>query len=824
MYTISKIASILSAKALQIHDDAVIDHILLDSRKLIFVNSTLFFAIPGPRRSGSLFIPELYEKGVRNFVLDESFEVDSITHYPEANFLLVKDVIKALQILSRNHRESFDYPVIGITGSNGKTIVKEWLYQSLCSEYHIVRSPKSYNSQIGVPLSIWQMRPEHSLGIFEAGISKTGEMQQLQSVIQPAIGILNFVGDAHDEGFGNLFEKVNEKLQLFAHAKFLIYCSDNDVVNQCVQKFITDQNPSIRLFDWSSKHQAIIEVKSIIRKDLGAQIFCLYQGVHFDFFIPFSDEASIYNAITCCATLFCLGKDTKYVSNVLKELKPIAMRLELKQGNHQCSIINDSYSADISSLNIALDFLSQQDLHAKKTIILSDILELGVSNNELIQELSSIISQKNIFRFIGIGPQLKSNPNQFNSIPHRHFFSSTEEFLDSIKTIDFNDEAILLKGARVFEFERISKALEKKIHDTVLEINLTALRNNVNAYRQQLNRNVKLMAMVKAFSYGSGAHEVANLLQHEGVEYLAVAYADEGVELRKAGIHLPIMVMNPSVDAFDVIVKNQLEPELFSFGILTEFEKYLEQHQLHHYPVHIKLDTGMHRLGFMNDEMNELSVSLKNNSSLFIKSIFSHLVGSENPDLDDFTLHQANSFHLMCKKIESVIDYSFIKHMANTSAILRHPQLQLDMVRVGIGLYGIDNNMNLQNVTTLKSTIAQIKQLQKGETVGYGRKGVLERDTQIATIRIGYADGYSRKFGNGIGKMLVNSALAPVIGNVCMDMTMIDITGIKAEEGDEVIIFGENLPVQELACWSDTISYEILTNISQRVKRVYFEE
>ena len=824
MYSISKIASIISAKTLQSHDDAVIDYLLLDSRRLIFAESSLFFAISGPRRSGISFIPELYQKGVRNFVIDESFDINSIPHYPEANFLLVKDVIKALQLLSKNHRQTFDYPVIGITGSNGKTILKEWLFQSLSSAYHIVRSPKSYNSQIGVPLSIWQMRAEHSLGIFEAGISKSGEMEQLQSLIQPQIGILTFIGDAHDEGFENLHEKITEKLKLFINAKVLIYSSDNDLVNQCVQDFIKDQHPSIQLFDWSSKHKATVEVKSIMKQEMGTQISCVYKADRFDLTIPFSDDASIYNAITCCTALLYLGKDAIYISEVLKDLKPIAMRLELKQGINQCSIINDSYSADISSFKIALDFLSQQDLHSNKTIILSDILELGMSDDELYQELSSVIKQKKIFRFIGIGPQLKSNSNKFDSIPHMHFFSSTQECIDSIKTIDFYQETILLKGARIFEFEKISKLLEKKIHDTVLEINLTAIRNNVNAYRQQLTRNVKLMAMVKAFSYGSGTYEIASLLQHEGIEYLAVAYADEAIELRKAGIYLPIMVMNPTIGAFDVIVKNQLEPELFSFSILTEFENYLKQHHINNYPVHIKLDTGMHRLGYMSEDIEELCVRLKRNKSLLIKSVFSHLVGSESALHDDFTFHQANSFHQMCNKIESAIEYSFLKHISNTSAILRHPQFQMDMVRVGIGLYGIDSNMNLQNVTTLKSTIAQIKYLKKGDTVGYGRKGILDKDAQIATIRIGYADGYSRKFGNGIGKMLVNNHLAPVIGNVCMDMTMIDITDIKAEEGDEVIVFGQDLPVQTLAGWADTISYEILTNISQRVKRVYFEE
>ncbi len=825
IYTITNIAGIIGAKILQNSNDTHIEHILLDSRKIVIPETSLFFAIAGPRRSGVTFLSELYAKGVRNFVVDHLFEPDTLNQYANANFLSVEDTTVALQKLAIRHRNQFQFPVIGITGSNGKTIIKEWLYQSLFKSYNIVRSPKSFNSQIGVPLSIWNMRSENNLGIFEAGISKPGEMQRLQPIINPAIGILSFIGDAHDEGFENSAQKVNEKLQLFIHAESLIYCSDNEIVNNCINKFSTDINKTVNLFSWSKSNEADLRITSIIKDKYQTSIHCFYDSLSFEIIIPFTDEASVYNAITCCAVLLYLGKDISYIAASLSELRQLEMRLELKQGNNNCSIINDSYSADISSLQIALDFLHHQTQHSKRTLILSDVMESGIENDGLYRQLASIIRQKNIYRFIGIGSGMISNQNEFNFLHKKHFFINTEEFIQSHKDIDFNDETILIKGARIFHFEKISKLLEQKIHDTILEINLNAIRNNLSVYRQILGKNVKMMAMVKAFSYGSGSHEIANLLQHEGVEYLAVAYTDEGVELKKAGVRLPIMVMNPSDENFDNLITFQLEPEIYSFNILNSFGKYLEQHKIENYPIHIKLDTGMHRLGFMMNELDILCDSLKGKKSVLIKSVFSHLVGSENMNHDDFTNQQTASFNTMTNKIEKAIGYSFIKHLSNSAAISRHPELQYDMVRLGIGLYGIGaENMKLQNVTTLKSTIAQIKELKKGSTVGYGRRGVLTADAKIATVRIGYADGYSRNLGNGQGKMLVNGHFAAVIGNVCMDMTMLDITGIEATEGDQVIVFGEQLPVTKVSEWMNTIPYEVLTNISQRVKRVYYEE
>ena len=823
-YTIDKIAQIINGKLIQQKTKLAIENILLDSRRLVFPATTIYFSLAGPTRNGNLFIPELYQKGVRNFVVDQSVDSSLLNICTEANFLQVENPRASLQMLAAYHRNSFAYPVIGITGSNGKTIIKEWLYQLLNSHYNIVRSPKSYNSQVGVPLSIWQMSPNHTLGIFEAGISQIEEMQHLQKIINPTIGVLGFIGDAHSEGFQSISEKVLEKCILFTNSHVLIYCSENKVVHDAIHSFTKTINTSMQLFTWSRNHEANLFISNISKQNHSAEIHCIYNHIDFSFTIPFSDDASIYNAITCCATMLYLKQSISEISIKMNELRPLAMRLELIEGINQCSIINDSYSADMESLKIALTFLEQQDLNTKKTLILSDMMQIGLAENLLYTQLSKLIQEKKLYRFIGIGPSMIANQKLFDKIENKQFYSSTAEFLSSSNHLQFKNETILLKGARVFEFEKINRALEQKIHDTILEINLTAIRSNLKTYKQQLKKGVKLMCMVKAFSYGSGSYEIASVLQHEGVDYLAVAYADEGVELRQAGIHLPIMVMNATIDSFSTLLQYNLEPELYSIKILEAFKNYLDQSKTKNYPVHLKLDTGMHRLGFVDSDLQKLCNYLKNNDSMKIVSVFSHLVSSDDALSDAFTMTQSYLFHEMTDEIKKVVPYTFIKHLSNTAAIKRHNSLQLDMVRLGIGLYGIDNNLTLQNVTTLKTTIAQIKSVKKGETVGYGRTGLLDKDATIATVRIGYADGYSRSLSNGVGKMLVNGQLASVVGKVCMDMTMLDISGINAQEGDEVIVFGEQLPVKHIADWSNTISYEVLTNISQRVKRVYFEE
>ena len=835
MYTISQIEQTIKADWVQQYNDATIEHILLDSRKLLFPSTSLFFALDGPRRTGSSFIEELYQKGVYNFVVDERLATDEWALYPNANFLQVKDVLNAVHVLVAHHRKQFTIPVIGVTGSNGKTIVKEWLYQLLNDDFNIVRSPKSYNSQIGVPLSVWQINATHTLGIFEAGISQPGEMQRLEKIIEPTIGVFTNIGEAHSEGFLNIRQKINEKLKLFMHSELLIYNADDADINGAVSIFASNvrSNDHFQLFSWSKKTRATLQITSITKMDDRTIIAANDQRAkNIDRFvtitIPFIDEAAIENAITCWCVLLHLNIPDEVIAEKMLQLRSVEMRLELIQGINNCSIINDSYSSDINSLTIALDFLAQQHQHPNRTLILSDILQSGKNNAELYAEVAVILQQKNINRFIGIGPEISKQKEVFKNIPQTFFFSSTAEFKQQFYSLHFYNETILLKGARVFEFEQLGHLLEEKVHQTVMEINLDAITHNLKQYQQLLNPGVKVMAMVKAFSYGSGSFEIANLMQFHKVDYLAVAYTDEGVELRKAGITLPIMVMNAEEVTYDLMVQYNLEPEIFSFPILLAFQQYLQQSGVTNYPVHIKLDTGMHRLGFEAQDIARLSLVLQSSNSFKVQSVFSHLVASDSSVHDEFTQMQAAVFLQSCNTLQEVTGYSFLRHIGNTSAIHRHKNLQLDMVRLGIGLYGVDSSKTIQqqlkNVTTLKTTISQIKKIKAGETVGYSRTGIVTNDATIATVRIGYADGYPRALSNGKGKMWVNGHLVPVIGVVCMDMTMLDITGKNIAEGDDVIVFGEVLSVHDVAEWAKTIPYEILTGISQRVKRVYYEE
>ncbi len=823
-YSISAIAIIVDANFMQQGDDVSIEHLLTDSRQLLFPASSLFFALQG----GESFIENLYEKGVRNFITDYNFSKSRAIKFTGANILSVKNVLKAMQELAAFNRHQYYFPVIGITGSNGKTIVKEWLNQLLLPFYNIVRSPKSYNSQTGVPLSVWRINEFNTLGIFESGISLPGEMEKLQKIIDPEIGIVTFIGTAHDEGFESTKQKIKEKLLLFKNSKILIFCADDEVLYETVLELKNDVNKCLQTFTWSKKNSASLQIQKIISSTAGTLLQCLYKDISFSFSIPFTDDASVNNAITCCCVLLYLQINIAAITMQMATLKPLEMRLELKQGINNCSVINDGYSADLDAIAIALHFLEQQQQHNKRTVILSDVLQSGNDPAALYKKIAAALTQKKIDRFIGIGKQISDNKNAFASLPLTLFFDTTEIFLEHITAIGFSNETILLKGARIFKFEKISQVLEQKVHETLLEINLNALRHNLKMYKQKLQPGVAIMAMVKAFSYGSGSFEIANMLQHSGTAYLAVAYADEGADLRRNAITLPIMVMNTEPSGFESLVKFNLQPELYSFNILKQFAAYIHQHKIKEFAVHIKIDTGMHRLGFEEKDIDQLCALLQNNQFLKVLSVFSHLAGSDAAAHDDFTLQQADVFLAAAKKIETAIGYSFLKHISNSSAIYRHPALQLDMVRLGIGLYGVDATQSvqqkLQHVTTLKTTISQIKHLKKGDSIGYSRKGIAERDITTATTRIGYADGYPRVLSNGKGKMLVNGNFAPVIGNVCMDMTMLDITGIDAHEGDEVVVFGETPSVTDVAGWASTISYEILTNISQRVKRVYFEE
>jgi Alr-MurF fusion protein len=824
IYTFQNIARIINAEDAKIND-TTIEHLLLDSRKVHSPGTSLFFAIKGTRRDGHQFIPELYTKGVRSFVVSQIIET---VLYPEAGFLFVNDTLEALQLLAAHHRQQFNIPVIGITGSNGKTIVKEWLYQMLQDDYNIVRSPKSYNSQIGVPLSVWQMNEQNTLAIFEAGISQQGEMLKLEKMIRPTIGVLTNIGEAHSEGFLDKDHKFREKLTLFKNSNILIGKETDFVHRSGVRETLDMFNDSLQVLTWGeSKNEFTIGL--IEKKETHSAFIIGAQLIE----IPFSDDASIENAITCYCVLRELLITPEVIAQRMLRLQPVNMRLELKKGTNNCSLINDSYSTDLSSLEIALNFLAQQSAGATKTVILSDFLQSSVPDDQLYDRVIESLIKHHIKRFIGIGNRISTFTRKYLSERKIELkvelFTDTADFLKHFRPSQFKDEVILIKGARIFAFEQIVQQLEQKAHQTLLEINLNAISHNLKEYQNIIPPSTKVMAMVKAFAYGSGGAEIAGILQYHKVDYLGVAYADEGVELRKAGITIPIMVMNPDENAFEAIVENNLEPEIYSFELLQTFDRYLQQSGLQQYPVHIEIETGMNRLGFAIGDIEKLCQSLLATSSFKVQSVFTHLAASEEPAADEFTLQQFTLFSSATKELEKKLGYFFIKHVANTAAAIRHPDLQMDMIRLGIGLYGVDSSdtgkLNLETVATLKSTIAQIKKLNKGESVSYNRKGQIEKETKIATIRLGYADGFPRRLGNGVGKVWINGKLAPVIGTVCMDMFMVNVTDIAdVQEGNEVTIFGKELPVVTLAKWADTIPYEIMTSISQRVKRVYFEE
>lgn len=814
-YTVSRITEILNADARLVDEQVVINYLVTDSRSVLVPENSLFFALSS-HRNGHEFIKDAYGKSIRNFVITEK---KYVTQYPDCNFIIVTEALAALQKLAIEHRNQFDLKTIGITGSNGKTIVKEWLYQLLASDYNIVRSPKSYNSQIGVPLSVWQINANNTLAIFEAGISAANEMETLAEIIQPQIGILTNIGEAHAEGFNSKREKLTEKLKLFKETELFIYSPDYvDGIN-------SKDLPGRRKFSWSGTQGADLRIITVKPINGNCRLHAIFGDKEIACTLPFNDKASIENGIICWASLLALGYAPEETDLRLQKLSPVSMRLELKNGINQCSIIDDSYSADFSSLAIALDFLNQQNQHPKKTVILSELFETGKNDLDLYTEIADLLTQKKVNRLIGIGTHITRYAKLFKF--ETQFFEDTNAFIGAFPGLQFNHETILVKGARRFEFGRISKLLTQKIHDTVLEIDLNAMVANLQFYRSKIQPGVKVMAMVKAFSYGSGSFEIANLLQFQKVDYLAVAYADEGIALRKAGISLPIMVMSPEESAFEAVIKHQLEPEIYSLDILNSFINALSGHHAE-YPIHVKIDSGMHRLGFDENDIEELSEILKEEKRIKVQSVFSHLVASGEAEHDGFTQQQIDKFKLIASQLTDVLGYKPILHIANTSAISRWPDAQMDMVRLGIGLYGFDsaltNNQGLQTTMVLKTTVTQVKVLDAGETVGYSRKGVMPDGGKIVTVKIGYADGYSRAFGNGVGKMFINGCLVPTIGSICMDMTMLDVTGIDVKPGDEAIVFNQEHNIMELARQINTIPYEILTNISQRVKRVYFYE
>lgn len=817
-YNLSEIAKICGEPLTG--DDRSVCFLLTDSRRMISPEDTVFFALPGKRQDGHDYIEQLYEKGVRSFIINKNIELsDALSG---ASYIRVIDTLKALQMIARHNRGIFQEPVIGITGSNGKTIIKEWLFQCLSIDKSVTRSPKSFNSQIGVPLSVWLLEKSNDAGIFEAGISMPGEMENLQKIIKPTIGIFTNIGEAHQENFKSYEQKIEEKLKLFTSCEILIYCRDHELIDKYI--IGSDLSSNVKLFKWSLSRQADLSILRI-NKSSGVTILTgVYQGNTYDVKIPFIDRASIENAVHVWAALLSLGISDELIQERLSSISPVAMRLEIKQGINNCTLINDSYNSDINSLAIALDTLNMQSQHNRKSLILSDLLQTGRKQDDLYKDIAELTKEKGISRIIGIGEDISASAHAFN-IPCR-FYSNTEDFIERFESHEFKDEAILLKGSRRFEFEKISALLEYKTHLTRLEINIDALIHNLYYYRSLLEPQTRVMVMVKAFSYGSGSYEIANILQFHRVDYLAVAFVDEGVSLRQAGITLPIMVMSPEPGSFDQMIEYQLEPEIYSFRTLELFYTAIKRNQETAYPVHIKIESGMHRLGFMEYETEELCDKLNILKNIRIVSVFSHLAATDEPVHDEFTREQIKRFDRISAKLDQSLGYKPLRHILNSSGIERFPGAQYDMVRLGIGLYGSStaNQDKLQNVSSLKSTISQVKKVKADETVSYGRMGKVKKEITIGVIPVGYADGLDRKLGNGNGKFLIGKKFVKIIGNVCMDMCMVDISGLDVNEGDEVIIFGDDYPISELAKQLNTIPYEILTSISGRVKRIYYHD
>ncbi|MBQ7509464.1 MAG: bifunctional UDP-N-acetylmuramoyl-tripeptide:D-alanyl-D-alanine ligase/alanine racemase [Prevotella sp.] len=870
IYTIEKVATLIGARRYG-EKEATIGWLLTDSRSLCFPEQTMFFALRTKRNDGHKFIDELYRRGVRSFVVEQVPD-DYQTNYSDANFLRVPSPLAALQRLAERHRDEFNIPVVGITGSNGKTWVKEWLYQILMPSMKVTRSPKSYNSQIGVPLSVWLLNEQTKVALFEAGISEPGEMLALHDIIQPTIGVLTSLGSAHQENFRTMDEKCMEKLQLFRDTKVIIYPSDDDTVSRCVRRS-QYQGERIGWSRFNEKAPMYVKVE-------GQHVSYIYKGeTEGCYEIPFSSEASIENSITCAAVALYLGLTPEVIAERMKQLEPIAMRLEVKEGQRGLTLINDSYNSDINSLDIALDFMNRrvENKHQtssikhqiNKTLILSDIYQSGEAAVELYKDVADLIQKRGIDRFIGIGPEISSQASVLTSCsapanaPDRspspltsHFFNDVEQFLQSSLFRSLHDEVVLLKGARSFGFERISEMLEQKVHETILEVDLNALISNLNHFRSFLKPETKMVCMIKADAYGAGAVEIAKSLQDHRVDYLAVAVADEGVTLRKAGITQNIIVMNPEMSSFKTLFDYDLEPEVYSFRLMNALIKAARRQGITGWPVHIKLDTGMHRLGFdPKQDLDELIDLLKHQSAIIPRSIFSHFVGSDSDDFDSFSALQFQRFDEASKKIQAAFTHKILRHMDNSAGIEHFPERQLDMCRLGIGLYGVEpyqmrnekgerrnaggshfsfnisnsslltsHSSFLQCVSTLKTTILQLRHVPKEETVGYSRKGILTRDSIIAAIPIGYADGLNRRLGNRHCYCLVNGQKAEYVGNICMDVALIDVTDIPCQEGDSVEIFGKNLPVTVLSEVLETIPYEVLTSVSNRVKRVYFQD
>ena len=808
MYTLASILSSISYKRKNIFNSEMqIISLAYDSRKIRSGGESLFFALENIR-DGHDFIADAYSKGVRSFVV--SRENIDISDFTGANFIWVENVLGTLQALVKQHRKMYTNPLIGITGSNGKTVVKEWLTELLLPEKKVYQSPKSYNSQLGVALSLWNLTEDYDYALIEAGISRPGEMQLLEDMIKPTIGIFTNIGTAHSSGFVSKEEKIEEKLKLFKEVDVIIYSS-----KYTIKSFIS---AGVKSFTFGEQDDDDVKVLSVEQNELGQTDLRLsFLDEEQLFVLPFNDKASIENSLICLSTLLFLGYSLAELAKRVFKVKPVEMRLNLNKGKNNCSVIDDSYSNDIASLQVALDFLYQQQQHSKKTLILSEMEGL---NDKLKVKLKDLLQEQKLDRVILVGDRLAYLKESLTG--EVSLYSATEELVDQLSHIDFFDESILIKGSRSYHLEDVSRLLVAKSHETVLEINLNALVHNLQQYRKLLAPGVKTMAMVKAFSYGSGSFEVANLLQFNKVDYLTVAFADEGAELREHGINLPIMVLSPDEQTFESLLSHRLEPEIYNLRILNAFVRFLRSKGIIDFPIHLKIDTGMHRLGFLPEEVQDLGTVLLKSKEISVKSVLSHLAASGNRKHDVFTQEQIDVYKQVTQKLKDILHYDFIEHVANTSAIVDWKSAHMDMVRLGIGLYGIDTGkgkLSLEPVGQLKTTITQIKELKAGETVGYERNATLKRDSRIATIKIGYADGYDRRFGNGTGLMSVNGNIVRTVGNICMDMCMLDVTDITAREEDEVVVYPD---LNKAAEAIGTIPYELLVNVSTRVKRMYF--
>jgi len=806
-------------------DDPSIRLLLTDSRRLLFPDKTVFFALVSSQNNGHKFIADLIAKGVRCFVVSQL--PNNYHSLKEVSFILVENTLRALQKLAAWHRKKFETPITSITGSNGKTIVKEWLAQLLSTDHYVVKNPRSYNSQTGVPLSVWQITTAHDMGIFEAGISLPNEMDHLKSIIQPDFGVFTNIGPAHDEGFPDRQTKIREKLKLFTNVDWFVYRNDHVLLHDEVCRWKYDY-PKVKTYDWGNKRGSFLQVVERKQSSIGCETQVLVEGKGKMFFtIPFFDDASFENAMHCILFLILKGYDASDVQNRIMNLQPVSMRLEMLQGINDCSIINDVYNSDLLSLSVALDFMGNQVKQKKKVVILSDILQTGMQPKSLYSEVAVLLKAHRVDQFFAIGSDLQNAASCFQGIK-TFYYKTTHDFINEFDAALFRNQGVLVKGAREFGFEKIIDLLQQKDHQTLLEINLDALIHNLNVYKNLLNNGTRMMCMVKAFSYGSGSYEIARVLQYHHIDYLAVAFADEGKELRNAAISLPIVVLNPELSNLDILFRYNLEPEIYSLPLLKRIAQFAADRQNFGEPfaIHLKVDTGMHRLGFLPDEIPQVLQILADHPQIKLASVFSHFAASDQQEFDDFTHYQFDLFHDICNTIADHVKYEFLKHISNTSAIARFPQMQLDMVRLGIGLYGVDGNEEirrlLQTVMSFRSVVSQIKTIKAGETVGYNRSGKTSKDTEIAVVPLGYADGLRRSILNGY--LLVNGQKAPFLGNISMDMCTLDVSGLDVKVGDEVEVFGKQLPVEKIAEILHTIPYEVFTSVAARVKRLYYRE